>query len=609
MAFLRNPVVYVPDLANGRPIVDGKVYALVAGTVPPMHDSAIDPADLLTVTFVNEAGNTVEQPQPLYTSKGGCLFGSYPDAAVQYMITPQEYVYAVYNRIGQLEYSGQTSASDYVETVALAAVDSTVEIAGVEASVVGATIKCQQSIRAFDPDNILDLDVDHTAVLQAAIDASSALGIQVLLHPQQYNYTTLTLKTGMSFLGSGTDKCFIICSSTAGSLDPILWSIKKADDGTRARNIRLENIYFGKSTSSVAAAQDANPNLGGLCLAACENTVTNNVSFGGFGQGGIVLARAAAGVEGLGFANTTQDGNYNTGQGLFFVSCGKYNTVNAALWFKFSANSNKYLGVFGKGMDGAALVGFESANDNCIFGGASESSLGIARLIPAAGLNVRGNIIAGIRAESVTGDAYFLNGGDSCNNNTILGGHHTSVGGLDVNDSAAPNNRIEVMNTYRKPSITSAQDFPPSADVSTNHAAGVQRFNSVRASAAKPFYKITEAYGAGAGSVVEVAYNAETAAISGTVLYSSEVFCNDASSGAKGINAKIQARTSDTVGNVEWYFMCGRNSDGLTDAFRISKTEIEVLGTSKAFIMKSPDGTRYKLTPPNGGGAATWVAV
>ncbi len=133
MAFLRNPVVYVPDLANGRPIVDGKVYALVAGTVPPMHDSAIDPADLLTVTYKNEAGNIVEQPQPLYTSKGGCLFGNYPDAAVQYMITPQEYVYAVYNRIGQLEYAGSTSASDYVETVALAAVDSTVLIAGVEA--------------------------------------------------------------------------------------------------------------------------------------------------------------------------------------------------------------------------------------------------------------------------------------------------------------------------------------------------------------------------------------------------------------------------------------------------------------------------------------------
>jgi len=146
MAFLRNPVVYVPDLANGRPIVDGKVYALVAGTVPPMHDSAIDPADLLTVTYKNEAGNIVEQPQPLYTSKGGCLFGNYPDAAVQYMITPQEYVYAVYNRIGQLEYSGSTSASDYVETVALAAVDSTVGVGGVEAGMIAAPVASVKSL-------------------------------------------------------------------------------------------------------------------------------------------------------------------------------------------------------------------------------------------------------------------------------------------------------------------------------------------------------------------------------------------------------------------------------------------------------------------------------
>ncbi|GAB2984031.1 hypothetical protein GCM10027049_21970 [Mucilaginibacter puniceus] len=30
---------------------------------------------------------------------------------------------------------------------------------------------------------------------------------------------------------------------------------------------------------------------------------------------------------------------------------------------------------------------------------------------------------------------------------------------------------------------------------------------------------------------------------------------------------------------------------------------------STSFIAKSPDGTIYKLTPPNGGGAATWVAV
>ncbi len=32
-------------------------------------------------------------------------------------------------------------------------------------------------------------------------------------------------------------------------------------------------------------------------------------------------------------------------------------------------------------------------------------------------------------------------------------------------------------------------------------------------------------------------------------------------------------------------------------------------GNSGQYIARSPDGTQYKLTPPNGGGAATWVAV
>ena len=165
MAFLRNPVVYVPDLNNGRPIVDGKVYALVSGTVPPMHDSAIDPLDLLTVTYENEAGNIVEATQPLYTSKGGCLYGNYPDSARQYMVTPQEYVYAVYNRIGQLEYSGETTASDYVETNALAATDSTVLIASVQAGQVGSNLIYQKTLFDFGADET----ADATAALISAV--------------------------------------------------------------------------------------------------------------------------------------------------------------------------------------------------------------------------------------------------------------------------------------------------------------------------------------------------------------------------------------------------------------------------------------------------------
>lgn len=148
MAYVRNPVVYVPDLTNGRPIVDGKVYLLTSGTIPPMHDSTIDPADLLTVTYINEARNAVEQPQPLYTSKGGCLYGNFPDAARQFMIAPQAYVFAAYSNIGQLQYSAETTAGDYVEIDELASTSSTILIGGTEAKEVGRRINY---VNATDP--------------------------------------------------------------------------------------------------------------------------------------------------------------------------------------------------------------------------------------------------------------------------------------------------------------------------------------------------------------------------------------------------------------------------------------------------------------------------
>lgn len=140
MAYVRNPVVYVPDLTNGRPIVDGKVYLLTSGTIPPMHDSTIDPADLLTVTYINEAGNTVEQPQPLYTSKGGCLYGNSPEEAAQYIVSNNSYVFAAYNKNGKLQYSANTSGTDAVETADLAGVNSTVLVGGVQAGEITKTI-------------------------------------------------------------------------------------------------------------------------------------------------------------------------------------------------------------------------------------------------------------------------------------------------------------------------------------------------------------------------------------------------------------------------------------------------------------------------------------
>lgn len=133
MAFLRNPVVYVPDLANGRPIVDGQVYVLEAGTIPPVNASAIDPLTEVQLSYENEAGNFVDAPQPLYTSKGGCLYGEYPEEARQYVTANNAFVFAVYDKIGRLQYSSETFASDFVESAELAASNSTVLVGGVEA--------------------------------------------------------------------------------------------------------------------------------------------------------------------------------------------------------------------------------------------------------------------------------------------------------------------------------------------------------------------------------------------------------------------------------------------------------------------------------------------
>ena len=225
MAFVRNPVVYVPDLTNGRPIVDGKVYILTAGTVPPMHDSAIDPLDLVTVSYYNEANNLVEQPQPLYTSKGGCLYGNYPDAARQFIISPQAYVFAVYNRIGQLEYSAETTASDYVETNALAAANSTALVGGVEAGDVGYLTNHVVAIESFGADNtgIIDssLAINNAATFAIANNATLVgfgtfkLSTQVSLRSCRVDFTNAVLVL------DSTTQPLLVGGSSATTINPL----------------------------------------------------------------------------------------------------------------------------------------------------------------------------------------------------------------------------------------------------------------------------------------------------------------------------------------------------------------------------------------------------
>jgi hypothetical protein len=219
MAFLRNPVVYVPDLTNGRPIVDGKVYVLVAGTVPPTHDSDIDPLTLVQVTYENEAGNIVNAPQPLYTSKGGCLYGEFPSSARQYISAQNSFVFAVYNSVGMLQYSSETSGGDYVETADLAASNSTVLVGGVEAELLPASVSDIKSLESIQkiPEKKYAVTGYHvgsdvgggTFIWNPARAWSSHNGGTILALGafSVYDGTTSTVSAFLSWSGSGSG-CF-----------------------------------------------------------------------------------------------------------------------------------------------------------------------------------------------------------------------------------------------------------------------------------------------------------------------------------------------------------------------------------------------------------------
>lgn len=48
---------------------------------------------------------------------------------------------------------------------------------------------------------------------------------------------------------------------------------------------------------------------------------------------------------------------------------------------------------------------------------------------------------------------------------------------------------------------------------------------------------------------------------------------------------------------------------GVRCAIDVTSGEVETFGLAVGLVSRSPDGTRYRLAPPNGGGAATWVAA
>lgn len=265
MPFIRNPIVYVPDLTNGRPIVDGRVYILKAGTIAPMHDSLIDNADKVVITYQNEAGNYIEQPQPLYTSKGGCLYGDYPESARQFISAENAFVFAVYNRIGQLEYSSETFASDYVESAELAASNSTQLVGGVEAKdvVTHGAVRLQNPsagniagqkhmvVRVLDADSPTNVHQEPNG----HVDQGTVTKYDFMLDPfdiDQVNYRlgNIYTKNGEGAGFNGQNGVVVIGAKAEGDHFGVWPSINLGFSDDNSNGVPLKLVYFDTSDTN-----------------------------------------------------------------------------------------------------------------------------------------------------------------------------------------------------------------------------------------------------------------------------------------------------------------------------------------------------------------------
>ena len=308
---------------------------------------------------------------------------------------------------------------------------------------------------------------DDTLYLETAAAAVSVMGggVVKLKRGTTYRYTRLTLRSSVVFEGEVAGSTVLQCTDST-TLDAGVShgsSIRKPDDGQRVYRAGFRNLWIGSGTSGVAALETTFQNVIGLNLCACERTVLENVTFAGFGYGAIALARAEAGAEGLGFVNTTQDGNYNYGRNITIASCGRYNPDEAAIWFKYKANSNKFYSVFCKPV--YVAFGLSGGNDNAVYGGSVESSKSIS-VLGSGALAVSGNLFIGIRAEGLSSDGYkFL---ANASNNMVFAGYHTGVTGLDFNLTEGPDNRVISDTTNYLRNVA----FPPASSYSTLHNRG-----------------------------------------------------------------------------------------------------------------------------------------
>lgn len=390
-----------------------------------------------------------------------------------------------------------------------------------------------------DSENYL---LDQAALEKASIDNAAKGGGIVRLQPGVYFYKRLTLRTGVFFMGDTCQNVSFVCVDPT-ALDPNVTthgsSIKKPDDGQRVYRAGFANIFFSTGAAGTGSNQITYQKVLGINLAGCERTLIRDCSFAGFGYGALALARAEGGNEGLGFLNTTHDGNYNVFDNLSFASCGRYNPDSAVIWLKYKANSNKFYSIFAKGCTDAFMLVIDRSNDNFVAGGTLESSKGVAHL----GLTTAtsGNTIIGIRIESASGDGYIFD--TYAENNFVLGGYHTGVAGQDFK-RVNLNNRILSNTTNYLRSVA----FPPVTNYSTLHNLAALQVSSINGGVSHPLYIKSEEYNNPLNFPKAVFFNDVINLVAGNILGEMAWSNRDTSTGAAGESASIQAVAEGSSG-------------------------------------------------------------
>ena len=381
---------------------------------------------------------------------------------------------------------------------------------------------------------------DDTKALQDAINYSSEYKKKIFIPAGTYKFSKLYLKHNAGIEGEGIGSSILLSSEPkAGS------AIIREDDDSFIAYCSFRSLTIATSVRDLSESEEINKKLIGLNLTGCAYTHIENCRIAGFGMGGIVFSRAEKGNEGFDFNNTTKDGNYNTLNNIILSYCGNFNDDNAAIWFKYKANSNKLYGIYFKGGINNCIV-FDLSNDNLISGASFESC---KRGVWFKSLS-KNSTVTQVRAEVVREAIFKADSG--AKGHLILNYHQsTSTTVFDFNKNAFirvlgghENNLRSGELQSRNLNTTSDYDF-------------VDLLGLLTPSDGTPLYIKSKEYNAKSGSVNIQLRNTKTDTGNGYVL--SEIQAYSGNQKGSGINAKIQAVNTDNTGKTAWKFFTGKN--------------------------------------------------